>query len=554
MTTAAAFPTGYDRATAPGDRIGALLAGTGTLIRFNLRRDRIRLPLWLAGITLTQVSGAASYPGIYPTAADRQSQAVVFGENPAMKAMTGPGYGLEDYTFGAMMSNEYLSMMVILGALMAVFMVVRHTRAEEETGRAELVRSSVVGRYAHLTAALTVTALASIMLGVLIAVGMGSLGIETVDWKGSCYFGAAYTVAALVFAAIAAVTVQITEYGRAASGIAGGLIGAAYVIRAIGDVAENGLSWLSPIGWVQASGPYVLDRAWPLLLGLAVAVVLVACGYALNARRDLGAGLRVGRGGAATASRSLGTPLGFAWRLQRSSVLWWSLVMVLAGLSYGAAVDVMQSYEDNEMIQKMVESIGGASLTEAWISMVIALLAIVCTVFAVIAALRPSREENAGRAESVLATGLSRTRWLACHLGIAMAGGALLLLLAGLGLGGGAAVISGDSELFWNVLGASVAYAPALWLTAAVAVAAYGLLPRATGLAWAVLGYAVFIVYFGGLLQLPAWTLNLSPYHHVPMMPVADFEPLPLVILAVIAAGLVAVGLVGFRRRDLRGA
>lgn len=547
MTTAVASPPAPVR---HADR-GHPFTGAGTLLRFNLRRDRWRIPAWLGGLLLMQVGGAASYPDIYPTAADRLQQAVIVGDNPAMKAMTGPGHGLDNYTYGAMMSNEYLGFMVIFVALMSVLMVVRHTRTEEETGRAELIRATVVGRHAHLTAALLTVAIANLLLGVLLALGMAGLGIETVDWEGSIVFGAAYAVVGLVFAALAAVTAQVTEYGRAASGMAGTLIGVAYLLRAVGDVADNGLSWASPIGWAQASAPYVDNLWWPLALSLAVAAALAAVAYLLGGRRDIGAGLREPGAGRATASRLLGTPVGFAWRLQRASVIWWAVAMFLFGMSYGSAVNVIESYADNEVVAQMIESIGGATLTESWLSMIISLLAIVCTIFAIIAALRPRREETSGRAESVLATAVSRIRWTATHLGIAMVGGVGMLAVTGSGLGLGAAVTSGEAHYFWDVLSASLAYAPALWTTAGLAVAVFGLLPRAISLAWALLVYAIFVVYLGGLLDLPGWMLDVSPYTHIPRMPAEEFTATPLLVLTAIAAALVTTGLLGFRRRDL---
>jgi ABC-2 type transport system permease protein len=257
------------RAAAPatGRTGGGTLAGTGALLRFILRRDRLRIAAWVAALAAVQVGGAASYPDLYPTLADRENQAAIVGDNPAMKAMSGPGFGLDDYTYGAMMTNEYLGFMAIFVALMSVLMLVRHTRTEEETGRVELVRASVVGRHAPLTAALIGVALTNLALGLLIALGMGGLGIESIDWSGSFAFGAAYAMVGLVFAGVAAVTVQLTGYARSASGLAGALIGVAYAVRAIGDVADNGLSWLSPIGWAQAMAPYVHNNLWPLLLG-----------------------------------------------------------------------------------------------------------------------------------------------------------------------------------------------------------------------------------------------------------------------------------------------
>ena len=527
------------------------LAGTGTLIRFILRRDRVRMPVWIAATALPAVATAVSYPDLYPTAADRQAQAEVVTSSPAMAAMTGPGYGADNYTYGAMIGNEMLGFVAVLVALMSVLLLVRHTRAEEEMGRAELVRAHPVGRYAPLTAALTTVACANVMLGALIAVGYGSLGVESMTWTGSFAFGAALAAVGLVFTGIAAVTTQLTEYARAASGWAGATIGIAYALRAAGDMGNGALSWLSPIGWAQQTRPYVDERWWPLALALAVSAVLVAAAYMLSTRRDLGAGMTQQRGGSASASDALAAPLGFAVRLQRGSLIGWAMAMTLFGLAYGAAVGVVEDYADNEFIQEVLQGVGGTTMIEQWLSMIMSLLAMICTIYAIQAALRLRSEEIAGRAEPVLATALSRTRWVGTHLVVAFVGGAGILLLSGLALGVSAAASQGDAGLAWSVLRASAAYIPALWLTAGLAVAVFGLFPRAIGLAWAILVYAIVVGYLGALLQFPQWMFNLTPFGHVPRLPGAEFTAVPLVVLTAIAAVLIAAGLIGFRKRDL---
>lgn len=533
---------------------GARFAGTATLLRFNLRRDRIRIPIWVLTLGLVMASAPSTYTGIYPTAEDRATQAAVIGANPAMKAMTGPGFGIDNYTYGAMMANEYLGFMLIFVGLMAIFIVVRHTRTEEESGRAELVRASAVGRYAHLGAAVLTAAIASLALGLVVGLGMGAAGVESVDWAGSLLFGATFTVTGLIFAGVAAITAQVSPFGRAASGLAGVVVGVAYTLRALGDTADNALSWLSPIGWMQQTRVYVDNLWWPVLLGLVVAGVLIIIAFTFIDRRDLGAGLRAERPGRATGSAWLGTAGGFAWRLHRSGVIWWAVVMFLLGATYGSATNLMESYADNEVIRQMMEAVGGASLTESWLSLICAIVAVVATIFSVIAALRARREETEGRAEAVLATGLSRIRWLGSHVIVAMAGGLLMLLASGLGLGLGAASSTGDFRWFADLLAAQLAYTPALWATAALAVAVYGLVPKATWLSWALLGWSVVVIYFGGLLRLPQWLTNLSPYQHIPRLPAATFTPLPLGVLALIAAALLTAGLLGFRRRDLEAA
>ncbi|GAA6526867.1 polyketide antibiotic transporter [Intrasporangium sp. DVR] len=539
---APAVPTTHD---------GGPLTGFGTLLRLIARRDRIRVPLWILAIAGTQVAGAAAYPGLYPDAADRQVQADIMGANPAMKAMTGPGHGLDDYTFGAMMTNEYLGFMVIFAALMSVFMVVRHTRAEEEEGRAELVRANVTGSAAALSAALTAAVVANVVLALLVAGGMASLGIETIDWPGSLLYGAAFAAVGIVFAAIAAVTTQVTQFARAASGMAGALIGVAYLLRAIGDVMDNGLSWLSPIGWSQATAAYVDNSWWPIILSLVVAAALTASGFRLAGRRDLGAGLRAERRGVAQASGALGTPLGLAWRLQRSTVMWWSIGMFVFGASYGSAIDVIEDYADNDVVADLVESMGGTTLTDSYLAMIMGILAIVVSVFAVTAALRPRREETSGRAEGVLATGVSRTEWYASHLVIALVGSVVVLFVTALGLGLAALGTSSGGSILGDVIPAMLSYTPAVWVTVGVALLAAGWAPRATLVAWLLVVYAFFMRYMGALLDLPQWMMNLSPFSHVASMPAADFRATPVLLLTALAVVLITVGLAGFNRRDI---
>ncbi|WP_314175758.1 ABC transporter permease [Streptomyces winkii] len=531
---------------------GRVLAGTGTLIRFALRRDRLRIPAWIAALALVGVSTVTKLEGLYPDAAHRASVAKTMG-SPAALAMTGPRHYLEGgYNLGAMLSHQVIGFYGVLAALMAVLTVVRHTRTEEETGRAELLRSTVVGRHAALTAALTVAAVASLVLGGLLAVGLGASGTQGVDWEGSLLFGALFAGLGIAFAGVAAVTVQITEHARGASGMALAVIGVAYVLRAAGDVGDGTLSWLSPIGWAQRSYPFVDDLWWPLLLLLAAAVVTGGAGYALSVRRDVGEGLRPPRPGRRTASAALLRPFGFAMRLHRGTLAGFGAGIFLLGTMYGAILgDVEDMLKDVDVLDDALAKAGGASLVDSFASIVMIVNAVIAAVYVVLAALRPRAEESAGRAEPLLATGLSRTRWAWSHLSVTIVGGTFTLLLAGLGFGIAGAASTGDGGLVLSLVGAALAYAPALWVTAGVAALLFGWLPRATAVAWIVPVYAFLVGYLGQILQFPDWMNDLSPFGHVPQLPAKDMDWTPMAALTAVAAVLIAAGLAGFRRRDL---
>lgn len=551
MTTLTAGRTGSGLGPAPHR---GPLAGTRRLVRFDLRRDRIRLTAWLVGITLLSVSTATSFAGLYSTPADRAGTADTM-DSPAGLAMTGPRHYLTDYNLGSMMGHQMLGFTAVLVALMSIFLVVRHTRAEEESGRAELLRATVVGHHAHLGAALIVALGANLVLALLIAVTHGALGIDGMDWSGSVLYGVAHAAVGMTFAGVAAVTAQVMEHPRGASGAASAVLGASYVLRAVGDAGNQTLSWFSPIGWVQATYVYVDDRWWPLLLNVVAAVALSAAGLALSTRRDVGAGLRAAKPGRASATTALRRPFGLTLRLQRSVLIGFVVALALTGVSYGSFLaDIEEMLANVEGLDEAVAAMGGATLTESFLSMITVIMSIIASIFVVLAVLRARGEEGSGRAEIVLATRLTRTRWLAGYLAVAVLGGALLSLVAALGLAVAGAGTTGDTSIFGTALGAALVYQPAHWVTAGVAVALFGWLPRLTMLAWLVPGYAFLVGYLGRILQMPDWTQYLSPYGVVPTVPAEELAWAPLLGLTALAVALVALGVAGFRRRNLSAA
>ncbi|WP_405821971.1 ABC transporter permease [Streptomyces sp. NBC_00838] len=549
MTTVTAPAAGH--ASAPARTGAGTFAGTGTLMRFGLRRDRVRIPVWVAALSLGTMSTVTEFKTLYSTAEERAS-AVSSMDSPAALAMTGPRHYLTDYTIGSMTGHQLIGFMAVLAGLMSVLIVTRHTRDEEETSRAELVRSTVVGHHAQLASALGVAAVANLALAALLALSVLSAGVEGIAPGEALLYGLTLAATGLVFAGVAAITAQVTAHTRGASGMALAVIGAAYALRASGDVGNDALSWLSPIGWGQRTYVFVDNRWWPLLLCLALAALTAATGFVLSTRRDVGAGLRSSRLGRRTASEALARPLGFALRLHRGTLLGFGAGLFLMGVMYGSILgEAADMVKDIEQIQEALEKIGGASVAESFASMVMVVIAVVAAVYVVMATLRPRAEESAGRAEPLLATGLSRNRWVGSHVAVALAGGTALLLVAGLGFGVSGAASVGDGGLVLELAGAALAYAPALWVTAGVAVVLFGWFPRAATAAWIVPVYAFLVGYLGSILQFPDWMNNLSPFGHVPRLPAAGMSWTPVLVLTAVAAGLILLGLAGFRRRDL---
>ena len=524
------------------------LTGTGTLVRFALRRDRIRLPVWVTVAVALVAEQSLGSQALYDSPAALAAYRATIGSSAAAIAFAGPPVGLT--TVASAVAFEISASVMIVAALMAMFTVGRHTRADEEAGRTELVRAARVGRHAPLLAAVIVSALACAAM----ALGIGAVGTATgLPAAGSFLLGAAVGACGLAFTGVAAVAVQVSESTRSAYGLVGAVLGIAFVLRAIGDIESNGLVWASPIGWAQAVHPFSEDRWWPLLLCVVATAVLLAVAVTLLDHRDLGAGLLQARPGAPGAGRMLGSPLGLAVRLQRAALLAWAISLALLGAIYGGLGDTVQTlFENNPQAQAFFPGASGAGLVDAYLATIFSIQALLAAAYAVSSVLRARTEESTGRAEAVLATATSRAAWLGSHVTVALVGSGLLVIVSGAGTALVRAASTGDPGSFGRLFVASLAYVPAVWVVAGIAVAAVGILPRAAAaVAWAVVAYVVVVTMFAGGLNWPDWVDDLSPFAWTPLVPIESWTAAAAGGLVVAAVGLLVAGFAGFLRRDL---
>jgi ABC-2 type transport system permease protein len=522
------------------------MTGLGTMLRFTLRRERVRIPVYVIVLVSLIASTAAQSEQLYPTAASRADYVATVEGNPGLIAMVGPPYAVT--SVGGDVAWQWGAFGAVVAGLMSMFFVGRHTRAEEQAGRSELVRAGVVSRAAPLTAALVVAVAAQLVMGAAVAVTM--LGFDT-PAAGSIALGASLAGVGVLFAGVAAVAVQVNQTTAGAYGLVGAVLGASFAVRAAGDVGDGTLSWLSPIGWGQAMRPYAGERWWPLALMLVATVALLAGAYALLGRRDDGAGLIAPRPGPPRAAPELARPTGFALRLLRGALIGWAAGLFLGGLSIGLTAEDADSFiGDSEDVNRLFDQAAG-SLVDNYLAISLLSMALIGTGFAIQAILRMRSEETAGRLEPLLATALARRRWAGGYVAVAAAGTVLILAASGLGAGIADAANTGDLGRVPTLVGSSIAIAPAVWVLIGAAVALFGLLPRAAAAAWGALAACYLAAFLGPLLRLPDWVMDLSPYTHVPLLPAASFDAVPLLALTAVAAALVAVGLAGFRRRNV---
>ncbi|MFC7618800.1 ABC transporter permease [Microlunatus sp. GCM10028923] len=525
------------------------LAGTGTSIRLILRRDRVLLPLWLLMIIGTVLQWVATAAAVYPTEASRQARFAEVAATPMFLLFQGQLFGT---SLGAVLVQRAAPVALTVAALGAALLVARHTRADEQSGRRELLGSTGIGRLAPLTAVLAVLFGSGLVIAVVCAAALSLAGFA---FAGAVCFGLVVGSGVWLTAATTAILVQLTQHARVAAIGGFALFYAFHLVRgigAMGGASTEWLVWLTPNGWLEHTRPFAGEQWWVFALIAGWVLLLGTLAYAIAARRDLGAGAVPARSGAPVAPASLRGPFGLAWRLHRAMLITWIVAAVAFGMIMGmVGSGAMAEYAESPWVIDFARAINAESVADALFTYIIGAMAIVVGLYTVMTTLRLRAEETEGGVEAVLAEPIGRARWMLSHLLFGMGGPVLILAALGVGLGLGSGTANGDlGQELVHMLGLTVRYAPAVWVIAGVTAAAFGLVPRAAmAIGWIGLAIGVAAEVAVKAHLLPEWVFRaVSPFSHA--SPAYGPTALNFLGLTMIAGLLITVALAGFTRRD----
>lgn len=524
------------------------LVGTPALLWLAIRRDRVLLPVWIGSLALMSAFTVRATIDLYDTTLSLRSAARGVNDSPALVAMYGP---IPDETsLGAVAVFKLILTGGLFAGFLTALIVRRHTRVDEESGRAELLGGTVIGHRAILVAALAEAVLAALLVAVTVAVANDLAGL---DAAGSWTYGAGWAGLALVSAGIAAVAAQLSASARSGAGIVAAALGAAYLLRSIGDVGLPWLSWLSPFGWVAKAEPYAANRWWVVLVPVAVAAGGFALAIVLRDRRDLGGSVLAPRAGRADGRAWLSGVGALWWRLGRVALALWTIGLALFGALLGGVAPQVGDMLMSDRARAMFERLGGVgTLQDMFLSAEVSIMAVVVTAYAITVVTRAAAEENDGRAELVLPTSTTRAGVFAATWGLASGGAMVLMLVFGLSASVSFGLQEGGvGDSLGRVLPAALVQLPAIWLMTALALVAWSWRARLVHLAWVALVVGLVLGELGELLGLPRWMVDASPYSHTPRLPVEDLSWPPLVALLAAAVAVTGAAWWRYRGRDI---
>jgi ABC-2 type transport system permease protein len=527
------------------------------LLTLQLRRDRVILTIWILGIAVLVAGSASAVSTEFESPGARAAVLRLGLATPSLLALRGIPNG---DSAGSLLWFQVFTFLAVTVGLMNTFFATRHGRADEEHGRRELVAAGAVGRSAPLVATAVFGVAANVVLGLLDSLGFLAVGYEP---EGSFLAGLALTTVGVSFLGIGMLAGELAPTSRSANSIGVVAVLLAYALRGAGDalgtpdlrgitLAPAWPSWLSPIGWAQKSLAFTSDRVGFAVLPVLLALAAGALAFVVHARRDLGAGLMPERDGRASAGRGLRSLFALDGRLQRGAIIGWSVGGALLGAITGALARAAQSVvSDNAQATKVLKLLApsGQDTVGLLIGTIMILIGMLAAAAGIQGVLRVRAEEADGRAELVLASPVSRSRWLADGLLVGGTATASVMVLAGLAAAAGFAA-SGSSAEGWRALGQALAELPAALAAVALAAVLIAVLPRMSVLlAWLLFAAAIVIGLFGPLLKLPKDLQEASPFSHVPAVPFTDWTSTVVLLLVDVALAAVAIALV--RRRDL---
>lgn len=520
-------------------------AGLGTVLAIQLRTGWKVLATWVVALAATMLATTTSISGLYDTADKMRTYAEAVGQGDALVAVNGRVAGVG--TLGGIVANEFGFVASFAIPLMAISLVARWTRKDEERGRLEALLAGRIGRSAPLVSAVLLAASALALTSGALLLGLVLVGVPAGD---SLLYALSMGALGLTFAGVAAVAAQLVEHSRGVYAIGLGALVVSYLLRGIGDVQVGALTWLSPLGWQEKTRAFGDARWWPVLVPAAVALALAVAAVVESGRRDLGSAVvRQGRS-TSFASHFLRTSLGTTLRLHRGSVLAWTGVAVLVAGTFGAlAQPLADAIAGNPSI---AEAMGAAQASglDAVLTMSALLVAFIGGGYAVQAAALVRAEETSGRLEVALAGARARWAWLAVQVVVVTLGAVIVVALGGLALGLAAAWSTGDPTGA-PVVRAVSSYLPAVAVLGALGLLLFGATPRLQPLTWLVFAAAALVAYLGDALGLSDRVQDLSPFHWVGTVPQSPANGGALVWLSVLTTGFVVGAFAGFRRRDV---
>jgi ABC-2 type transport system permease protein len=563
MSVSAGAPRTRAAASFPPIPLHRRLYGFGSIYGKTIRDSRLAFIIaagLLGGMAL--VMGLA-VSNIFPTPAARLEVDALFGNIPeSMMRLFGNVdlIGAQVGTLGGYVTFKYSAMFALGTAVWSILALSGTLAGEARRGSLDFVAAAPFGKrriaLEKLAAHLTLLWLAMVVLALMTTFssnvfGNAELG-DQIPLLSSAGFALWIGLLAMFFGGLAFALAPLL--GRAGSAGVSGLAMAALWL-ANGMNVGGPLLLLSPFNWTFDHVPLVGIYDWPSLVLVGVfAVVLLAAGIELFARRDLGVTAGLSLPSLPAAILGVHGPTSRALGDQLPRALSWGTGLFLIGILYtalaGSLADTIKA--SSGLLDAFARIFPDADFASVggWMQFYAELLFIAAGFAGATFVSRWASDEGEGRLEMALTTPMARARWVVAGGVAALLAIVVTTVLFAVGVALGSAIgglSSGEALVGCASLG--------LYAAAIVGIGfAVGGLWR-TSLAAEIAALVVVATYLLDLvappLNLPDWIHQLALTAHFGRPMMGEWDAVGVVACVVIAVGGILLGAWGLRRRDV---
>jgi len=499
----------------------------------------------------------------FATVQSRQEMGDLIRSVPAiLQGLAGRVVNVE--TLGGYLQYKYGAFFPIIVSLWSILALSGTLAAEARRGSLEFVAAAPISRrrialeklVGHVVA-LTIACFL-LFLSILAVSSFATLPGDTLPVSAALGFAVWLELLALAAGSVAFALAPFVGRGSAV-GIAGSIMFAGFILNgyqaAIPELAPfANLTWF---GWTSNHIPLAGRYDWPsLVLVAVVAIVLLAVGVESFVRRDIGVTTSVPTPSLPRSLVGLRGPAGRTAGHNLPTALAWGIGLAIFGLVIaGSGGSFTEQLNKSPDFVRLLQSV----FPGADISSVGGFLQLVFVEFGyILAGLAAATlvagwasDETSGRLELLLATPLSRVRWVVAGGFGVFAGIVVFTLMALGGITIGALITGGDVATPMIGTFALGLYALA---AAGLGVAIGGVFGSGrAGPAVAILTIVTWLIdILAPAFKLPdaVHQLALTAHYGLPML--GQWDPVGIVASLVLAFGGLAVGAWGFNRRDLR--
>ena len=535
--------------------MNAKFGKSGFLTRFYLRRDWLRIFFWILGLAGLMAAAAAKFDGLYGTEKALNSIAETL-KTPAMVSLFGPFSDAVKTNPAIIYAAEMMVFVGLFAAMMNIYFAVRNTRAEEDSGVAELVRAHAIGKQSQLLAATLEIIISDVLAGVIESLVLQAAGMTGASTEGNWLFGLGLAAFGIMFGAFSLLIAQLVSSSRAATMGSYLLLGILFIARMGTDVKNTDYTWYTIFGWIEKLSIYVDNNWTPIALMLGAAVIAGTVAFIVNGTRDVGAGVFPQRNGRKRASVFLAGPLSLVARLERTSIIVWLLSLPILGASYGSIFGTVGDLMKTN--PALVKLMGSAAVNQAGRAVILSfagklsiIIAVVATIPALITLLKINGDEKKGYLEQIHARGISRLKIFGSYTIVGTVLGSLGMFLGVAGMAGAGNSTMKHPIAMARFLRGFVGYWPALLVIIGITLLIVAYLPRLQQLAWILPIYGMFSLYLGPMFDLPKWSQKLTPYGWINNVPTAHIDWGTFAWMTALGLALIVVAFVGYKHRDL---